>query len=428
MSSPRNQLSVKIKIPPVVDIAAISVAPTTTERTKFTSDSLNKLNYKKHEYVENNKNMYKMDDSINIKQETRSTDISTSFRTFENQENFVQETKFFSDKDRSDAARAIERAWISYRDKQMFKLLKHSICAAESSLSYEILRKVCPREAEFFKDRSQEVRVRFRFGGSEFPPMIFFKIFVHSKALKVKYLSGRKMIKPLTEAASDALQQMGNRNFYQQILQDTLQHNQRPVCDEVDVTTMKDYMQYLSNLDESPACQGGKENYWRRLTLDVLSRHTMFFDVVDYAYNNHISESLRKEMALLLTQPVTEKLQLQHIHAISKLRMLTSPSYAPPCTSRSSHYSSRRNKRAVQRAMKMRQFYSKHYQDQALTEGQDDCKHYNSPRHIADGDTFQNGDTCQHGDSGDDWDYEADNLYEWSQGLSLSDEDTPVPF
>jgi hypothetical protein len=32
----------------------------------------------------------------------------------------------------------------------------------EHSLTYEILRKVAPREAEFFKDPSTKIRVRFR--------------------------------------------------------------------------------------------------------------------------------------------------------------------------------------------------------------------------------------------------------------------------
>lgn len=27
-------------------------------------------------------------------------------------------------------------------------------------------------------------------------------------------------------------------------------------------------LQYLANVDEAPASQGGKENYWRKLTLD----------------------------------------------------------------------------------------------------------------------------------------------------------------
>ena len=36
---------------------------------------------------------------------------------------------------------------------------------------------------------------------------------------------------------------MGNRIFYDQILQDTIRQRQCPISDEVDVTTLKDYMQ-----------------------------------------------------------------------------------------------------------------------------------------------------------------------------------------
>ena len=38
-----------------------------------------------------------------------------------------------------------------------------------------------------------------RFGGSEFPPMIYFKIFINAQGQKVKYMCGRKAIKPATE-------------------------------------------------------------------------------------------------------------------------------------------------------------------------------------------------------------------------------------
>lgn len=36
---------------------------------------------------------------------------------------------------------------------------------------------------------------------------------------------------------------MGARKFYDQVIQDTLQHQTHRVTDEVDVTTLKDYMQ-----------------------------------------------------------------------------------------------------------------------------------------------------------------------------------------
>lgn len=60
------------------------------------------------------------------------------------------------------AARVIEKAWLAYRDKKMYKLLKHATCAAESSLSYEILRKISPKEANLLKDKGLPVKVRFR--------------------------------------------------------------------------------------------------------------------------------------------------------------------------------------------------------------------------------------------------------------------------
>jgi hypothetical protein len=61
---------------------------------------------------------------------------------------------------------------------------------------------------------------------------------------------------------------MGNRKFYDQMLVDACHHRQLGVTDEVDVTTMKEYMQYAANVDESPAYLGGKDNTWRRLNLD----------------------------------------------------------------------------------------------------------------------------------------------------------------
>lgn len=154
----------------------------------------------------------------------------------------------------------IEGAWISYRNRQMFKLLKHSVCVAvsncvchyfwfkifyffqENSLSTDILRKVCPKEASFFKDKSVSLKVRLRFGGYEFPPKIFFKIYLSNK-LNVKYVSGKKAIKAGSEAARDACDLMGRRNFYDLIIKDLLHERSHGVSDEVDVTTLKDYMQ-----------------------------------------------------------------------------------------------------------------------------------------------------------------------------------------
>ncbi len=46
-----------------------------------------------------------------------------------------------------------------------------------------------------------------------------------------------------TQAAEDARRQMGNRVFYDQMYRDVCHQQVLGVTDEVDVTTMKEYMQ-----------------------------------------------------------------------------------------------------------------------------------------------------------------------------------------
>ena len=47
----------------------------------------------------------------------------------------------------------------------------------------------------------------------------------------------------LYKAASDACKEMGHRKFYDQMIADTCQYERDKITDEVDVTTVKDYMQ-----------------------------------------------------------------------------------------------------------------------------------------------------------------------------------------
>lgn len=316
------------------------------------------------------------------------------------------------------AASIIEKSWIGYRDRQMFKLLKHAVCAAENSMSQEILRKVAPKEAEFLSDKCHQVRVRFRFGGGEFPPMIFFKVFLHSDGKGVKYLSGRRVIKPATGAAEDSLKLMGNRQFYDQMLQDAMFQKKYKITDEIDVTTLKDYMQYLTNIDECPAKMGGKENYWRKLTLDVLPRHTIFYDIVDFLFNHRMTPRLRDEIPLLITRPLTQDIQIQHIRAVSEMRSPDVPMPTPKSklSGMNSQISGRRSKQARARAMKMRKLYGLDREDMLDSRGQTAVSE--EPEDYFD----KYGITGEYGEEGEQWEREARKLYEWTQELSFNDD------
>ncbi|KAK2150952.1 hypothetical protein LSH36_381g02102 [Paralvinella palmiformis] len=256
------------------------------------------------------------------------------------------------------AARRIERCWLGYRDRQMFKLLKHAICAAEHSLSHDILRKVSPREAELVKDKSIQVKIRFRFAGCEFPPMIYFKVFTCNKnGFGVQYVSGQKMIKPASEAARDACDLMGHRKFYEQLIQDMMRRDEHQVTDEIDVTTLKDYMQYVSLLDETPSYLGGRDNSWRKLTLEILPRFTIFYDVVGFLYTNKMTPSLKAHLPVLLLPPNNDDVQLEHIRILSEIRRPEIQALQSSARPNTAKKTARRTQQAKLRANRMRKAY-----------------------------------------------------------------------
>ncbi|XP_078612468.1 uncharacterized protein CXorf58-like isoform X4 [Branchiostoma floridae x Branchiostoma japonicum] len=319
---------------------------------------------------------------------------------------------------RMTATRVIERAWLSYRDKQMFKLLKHAVCAAEHCLSFEILRKVSPMEANLLKDPSFQVRVRFRFAGSDFPPEIVFKVFIHTGGQGVNYVSGKRVIKPATNAAADSCRLMGHRKFYDQMIRDACQHEKDRVTDEIDIITMKDYMQYLSNMDETPAYMGGKENLWRKLSLEALPRQSIMYDIVEYLYHTGTPSSrLQEDLPILMSRPITQEIQLQHIQAISQLR---TPPPAPCTTAQSRNRprplssggrSQRGSKQAKKRAQQMRKLYQQEGKEGLETvPGSTPLKDMVREEYLG-----------MTGEDQEDWEQEADKLYEWTQELNFDD-------
>ena len=69
----------------------------------------------------------------------------------------------------------------------------------EQSWTHDVLRKISPNEADLLNDPSVNAKIRFRFAGQEFPPVILFKIFLISNG--TKYISGRRTIRPSTDVS-----------------------------------------------------------------------------------------------------------------------------------------------------------------------------------------------------------------------------------
>ncbi|KAL8190332.1 UNVERIFIED_CONTAM: hypothetical protein K2H54_048664 [Gekko kuhli] len=232
------------------------------------------------------------------------------------------------------AAKTIQRAWWIHVKTRLFKLLKHTICAAEHCISRDILKRVSPLEAELLKDPSILCKVRFRFAGSNFPPFIVFKIFCISGGQGSKYISGKTIITPRSEAAIDACRLMGYRKYYKQMLQDELQFKRYGVTDEIDVATVKDYMQYSSHLDETPAYFGGRHNYWRRLSLENFPRAMIMYDIMEYAQCGKMSARLRCELPFLLLRPENEETYRAQLMAVCQIRNLSFKAATGPAKTR----------------------------------------------------------------------------------------------
>uniref|UniRef100_A0A5G2QFH2 Chromosome X open reading frame 58 n=1 Tax=Sus scrofa TaxID=9823 RepID=A0A5G2QFH2_PIG len=300
------------------------------------------------------------------------------------------------------SAYRIQRAWLSHLDKTMFQLLKHTICAAEHHVTYEILKKVSPLEAELVKDPCMKCKVRFRFSGEKFPPFIVFKIFLQTEGHGYKYFSGKNLkpssealhsypllsrrtflnlvihgqclrkkilatggqtfFKPLSQAVVDVCKIMGKKKFYHQIMEDERLFQKFKITDEIDIVTLKDYMQYSSLLDETPASSGGRNNYWRRLNLENIPRTMIMYDIVDYAETGIISNRLKKEMKYLLQRTKTEEIHQRQLQIVSEVRRPSCfsslhPLYRPYQQQSQIKHLGRRSKQAQMKVEKMKKAY-----------------------------------------------------------------------
>uniref|UniRef100_A0AAZ3QDP0 Uncharacterized protein n=1 Tax=Oncorhynchus tshawytscha TaxID=74940 RepID=A0AAZ3QDP0_ONCTS len=217
-----------------------------------------------------------------------------------------------------------------------------TVRAAEHCLAPAILRQLSPSEADLVRDPSMHCKVRFRFSGSQFPPVIVFKIF-HLGGGR-QYISGKRVFRPSNQATTDTCRMMGNRIFINHIIADEIQRQGRMISDTSYITCMRDFMQYSSHLDELPAYLGGRENTWRSLSLQGLSRNILQWDSLEVGGKGTVADRLRQELLLSPAAPPSSVVSTAR-HA------------SQPATSSTPLPSTRRSARARTTAARMRHLY-----------------------------------------------------------------------
>ncbi|XP_077783541.1 uncharacterized protein CXorf58 homolog [Podarcis muralis] len=314
------------------------------------------------------------------------------------------------------AAKTIQKAWWSHTRLRLYTLMKHTIRAAEYCITHDILKRVCPLEAELLKDPTLTCRVRFRLAGSDFPPFVVFKIFCKSRDQNTHYITGKSVITATSEAAVDACKLMGYRTYYNQILQDELQHKKYGITEELDVATIRDHVQYSNLMDEVPAYYGGRHNCWRRLSLHDFPRSMIVYDIMDYAQSGKLSSRLRMELPFLLLRPQNEETCRAQIMAICQIRtppQIPTTAIFSRLSRKSAPRTGRRSYQAQKKNAKMRKAYSLEKQREMLRTSSLLSDHSDSivteesshESHLSD----------------EDWEHEAVKLYNWARSLRVED-------
>jgi hypothetical protein len=87
-------------------------------------------------------------------------------------------------------ARAIQLAWRAFCNVRVYRYFKDLVLNKLRGAPSDLLRAIIPREVDFM-DRAAGVHVRFRLGGSIFPPKIYYKIFTHRPLCDVNAFAPR---------------------------------------------------------------------------------------------------------------------------------------------------------------------------------------------------------------------------------------------
>lgn len=94
---------------------------------------------------------------------------------------------------RDGAARKLQKAWRGCNDYKMYVALKEIIAFQPKGDPFLLLRSIAPREAQLL-DPATQAHLRFRLGGTSFPPSIYFKIFTHGALVDIGAFAPRNYV------------------------------------------------------------------------------------------------------------------------------------------------------------------------------------------------------------------------------------------
>ena len=104
------------------------------------------------------------------------------------------------------AVRRIQQSWRAFCNRKVYKYYRDLVCFKLQGAPADLLKTIIPQETGLF-DKASGVHVRFRLGGSSFPPKVYFKVFTHRPLCDVNAFAPRDYTK---ESKPDAFH---NNNY-----------------------------------------------------------------------------------------------------------------------------------------------------------------------------------------------------------------------
>jgi len=162
---------------------------------------------------------------------------------------------------RERAAFLIERAWRGFTNRRIFGYLREMLLFREQGDAKELLRCINPREAGLI-DVATKIHVRFRLGGSLFPPAIYYKVYTHAPVADVGAFAPRDytatfqpppVVLHNKEKAGERVARENRQGWYRRVEN----NGWRPVSDKL-----------FEEADEAELCGTAKAVEWHHVKLE----------------------------------------------------------------------------------------------------------------------------------------------------------------
>lgn len=135
---------------------------------------------------------------------------------------------------RNIAAKIVQRQWRRYYNRKIFQFYRDLVSFRNTGTPKQLLKFIQPRESALV-EKASHTHIKFRLGGEQFPPTVYYKIFAHLGLVDINSFAPREYWKNVNKLANPAERHgkscstTGASGWYQRIEN----NGWRPIMDKI---------------------------------------------------------------------------------------------------------------------------------------------------------------------------------------------------